>query len=160
MKRCEYRIDIFRTVRKRILSDRQIFKLAVVVLESCKIKSAYIDVAIVGDKYMQKMTAEYSGRKYRTDVLAFDLGEDGDFELCGQIIVNAQLAREIANRLSVPASAELAMYIVHGLLHLTGFDDRNAEKARKMHEKTFTLLLKAGFKKLPPKPIYIAKAES
>ncbi len=150
--RNKYQIEISYTVRKKVISEKQIVEIAELVLADRKIKSAYIDIAVVGDKYMQNLTEKYSGKRYRTDVLAFNLGDDENYELSAQIIVNAQLARHIARKTSVPAKAELGMYIIHGLLHLTGFDDHNAQDAEKMHKKTFDLLKKLNFKKLPIAP--------
>ncbi len=156
----QYQIDIFQTVRKKFLSDEQIRNIVCFVLKEQKVKSAYIDIAVVGDKYMKKMTAKYSGKQYCTDVLSFDLGAEGKVELMAQVIVNAQLACRVAKKNAASVSAELAMYVIHGLLHLLGFDDKTPEDAQKMHAETFELLKKLKFKRLPPMPSHFAHVAS
>jgi len=87
---------------------------------------------IVGDKRMADYAEKYARRRYRTDVFAFDLSDTGS-ELIGQIIVNSQLAREQARKLKTNPAAELALYITHGLLHLTHYDNHTKKNAQKMH---------------------------
>ena len=135
------------------MPDRKIIDIVTLTLKNQKVHSAYIELAIAGDKYMQNLTETYTAKRYNTDVLAFDLSEPKDDSLYAQIIVNAPLARRKAKIARISGSAELAMYIIHGLLHLRGFDDHNPDDAKKMHRKTFELLKKAGFKKLPPMPL-------
>lgn len=50
----------------------------------------------------------------------------------GEIFVSAEMARDQARRFGSSLGQELQLYIVHGLLHLHGFDDRNEVEARRM----------------------------
>ena len=147
------RIEFNATVRKLPLSESKIKSLAAMVLKSQRIREADISLGVVGDRWMMRLTERYTGRRYRTDVLAFDLTDEAEAGLSAQVIVNGQLARERAKKFKSSASAELALYFVHGLLHLAGYDDQEADQARRMHRRSRELLIKAGFKRLPPLPL-------
>jgi probable rRNA maturation factor len=147
-----YRIEVTSLVRKMPLSTRQIEKIVGTVLSGQKVRRAEISIAIVGDKRMADYAEQYVHKRYRTDVFSFDLTEAGDSQMLGQLIVNSQLARDEADKFKVPAGAELGLYIVHGLLHLCGYDDHSVADATAMHKQTRGYLLKSGFKQIPPMP--------
>jgi len=139
------KIDVATFVRKSPLGARRIRRIARDVWPARHVGPAQISIAVVGDRRMANLTEQYTGRRYRTDVLAFELSDATDDEFIGQVVINCQLARECSGRLALPADAELAMYLIHGLLHLSGYDDRTGQQARRMHRKTIDCLRKAGF---------------
>ena len=65
-----------------------------------------------------------------TDVLAFDLAGPGPGRLWGEVIVSAETAARQPRRLGVPLALELDLLVVHGLLHLAGYDDHDPRRAR------------------------------
>lgn len=106
-------------------------------------KDAELSIALVGDEEMAGLNRRYLGREGVTDVLAFPYESD-ERSLSGEIIVNAELAeREAAGRSHGPDD-ELTLYVVHGLLHLLGYDDREAEAAARMRERERAILETAG----------------
>ena len=133
------------------LTQRKIRRLSRTVLKGERIDRAEISIAVVADKRMADLAQRYARRRYRTDVFAFDLS-DHKGELTAQVIVNAQLARDRARQFHIDPGSELALYIVHGLLHLCGYDDHRSQDARRMHRRTKKYLLEAGFKNPPPLP--------
>ena len=66
-------------------------------------------------------------------------------EVDGEIVVSAETAWREADRREVGAEAELLLYVIHGTLHLLGFDDAAAEDAASMHEKEDALLIALGY---------------
>ena len=104
--------------------------------------AAQISVAIVDDGRMAHLNELHLKRDGPTDVLAFDLrdpppagqamapGEPVD----GEIIVSVDTAAREANERGHGLDAELALYAVHGTLHLLGYDDRNERDGARMHE--------------------------
>jgi probable rRNA maturation factor len=152
MKKEAYRIFVTSLVRKLPLSERRMVALAELVLAGEKVKQAEISIAVVGDKRMADYAEQYVGRRYRTDVFSFNLEDEGEAGLIGQLIVNSQLAREKAEKFKADPAAELGLYITHGLLHLCGYDDHEAAEAEAMHRRSREYLVQAGFKKIPPMP--------
>lgn len=80
-------------------------------------------VAIVSDAAIAKVHLDFMGIEGPTDVITFDHGE---------IVLSAETARDYAARYAHPIEHELALYTIHGLLHLNGFDDLAPAPAARM----------------------------
>lgn len=82
-----------------------------------------INVVLVSDERMASLHQQFLHESGPTDVLTFEHGE---------IVISAETAAENARTFKNPVARELLLYIVHGLLHLHGFDDRTQGARRKM----------------------------
>ncbi|HEV3350509.1 MAG TPA: rRNA maturation RNase YbeY, partial [Methylomirabilota bacterium] len=58
----------------------------------------------------------------------------------GEVIVSAETAARQARRLRVSLATELDLLVVHGVLHLAGYDDHDPRRARRMHERARKIL--------------------
>jgi probable rRNA maturation factor len=76
-------------------------------------------------------------------VLAFDMAGPGPARLWGEVVVSAETAARQARRLRVPLAAELDLLVVHGLLHLAGYDDHHPRRARPIPARLWAGLLEA-----------------
>jgi probable rRNA maturation factor len=99
--------------------------------------AAVVSVAIVDDAAIRPLNARYLGHDYATDVLSFVLEQD-DSKLEGEVIVSAETAHQRAARFGWRADDELLLYVIHGTLHLVGYDDLTDEalpvmRARERH---------------------------
>ena len=83
-------------------------------------RQALISLAFVGRDRMRRLNRAFRGRPATTDVLAFPL--PGPSGLAGDIYVCPWVARREARRRSITAREELIRYIVHGTLHVLGYD--------------------------------------
>jgi probable rRNA maturation factor len=93
-----------------------------------------VSVLIVSDRRMSMFHRKFLHQIGPTDVLTFEHGE---------IFVSAETARENAKRFETSIADELRLYIVHGLLHLHGFDDRTKAGARRMEGVQKQIMAKA-----------------
>lgn len=84
-----------------------------------------IHVLLVSDRRMAALHRQFLNQSGPTDVITFAHGE---------IFVSTETARRQAKQFGNPFFRELQLYVVHGLLHLHGFDDRSERDARKMRE--------------------------
>jgi probable rRNA maturation factor len=82
-----------------------------------------VEVAIVSDSVISRVHQEFMGIPGATDVITFDHGE---------IVVSAETALAYAKQHGHSVDDELALYIVHGLLHLNGYDDTTAPAKKRM----------------------------
>jgi len=82
-----------------------------------------ISVLIVSDRKIASLHRQFMNESGPTDVITFQHGE---------IFVGVESARRNARRFGNAFERELRLYVVHGLLHLHGFDDRNAASGRRM----------------------------
>jgi probable rRNA maturation factor len=82
-----------------------------------------IFVWLISDRRMSRLHRQFLGQKGPTDVLTFQHGE---------IFISVETAKRHGRVFGHSLMRELQLYIVHGLLHLHGFDDRTQAEARKM----------------------------
>jgi probable rRNA maturation factor len=88
------------------------------------IKLHEVFVWLISDRRMAQVHRQFLGQTGPTDVLTFQHGE---------IFISVEMAKRQARTFGNSLTRELQLYIVHGLLHLHGFDDRTQADARKMH---------------------------
>jgi probable rRNA maturation factor len=107
------------------------------------VERASLSVALVNDVRMMQLHHQFSGDVATTDVLTFDLHEDPR-SLEGEIVVCYDEACRQARAHGHTAEDEALLYVVHGLLHLMGYDDHDPAEAAKMHEREDELLTAIG----------------
>jgi len=123
-------VRISSTQRAMRVPRRRVERLVRFVARRRSARVAEVDVAIVSAREMAALNRRHLGHGGATDVLSFDLSDGAD--LCAQVIVCADIAvREAKSRPHGP-QRELLLYVLHGLLHLLGFDDRREADARRM----------------------------
>ncbi len=76
-------------------------------------------VVIVSDRKISQLNKTYRGRKGPTDVLSFEAGQD---DYLGDIIISAETAERQARQLGHSLEKELKILMIHGFLHLLGYD--------------------------------------
>ena len=99
--------------------------------------SAELSVLLIGEAHMRRLNARFAGNDYVTDVLSFPLmeGEEEGPLVLGDIVVCPAVAAENAERLGRSHAEELDTLLVHGLLHILGYDHQGAEDKAAMEER-------------------------
>ncbi len=92
-----------------------------------------ISVIFCSDAYLLDMNKKYLGHDYFTDIITFDYSE-GEL-LSGDLFISVDTVRSNAAFYSAEFDDELDRVIVHGLLHLIGYDDHSEEEFAAMKEK-------------------------
>ena len=95
-----------------------------------------IEITVLGARAMARVHRGFLGIPGPTDVITFPYGE---------ILVCAPVAAERAREFGHDTTTELALYAIHGLLHLSGHDDITADKEKRMaaaQEKILAAVLK------------------
>lgn len=117
-------IEVNNEGRAGEIDEPRLKKAAGLVLEDAGMESGELSIAVVGDQRMQELNRQYLGHDYPTDVLSFLLESDKQQRsLEGQIIVSWEYAQREAARYGWKAEDELLLYVIHGCLHLVGYDD-------------------------------------
>lgn len=116
--------------------DRARLKKAVrLILRDAGIQSAEISIALVGDERMHELNKQYLKHDYPTDVLSFALARNVRAKsLDGEIIAGSDYAAREALRYGWTTDDELLLYIIHGCLHLVGYDDTTVAGKVEMRE--------------------------
>jgi probable rRNA maturation factor len=94
-----------------------------------------VSILIISNRRMSALHGRFMNEAGPTDVISFQHGE---------IFISAEMAKRNARRFGNSLAHELRLYIVHGLLHLDGFDDRDAAGARAMAAQQQRILAKAA----------------
>lgn len=109
-----------------------------------------VEVAIIGEKEIKKLNNEYRGKNKVTDVLSFPWKESPREKtiFLGQIYICYPQIKKQANDFEVEELEEFARMLVHGLLHLVGYDHVNKREAEKMFGLQEKIVLKAKEKRI------------
>lgn len=106
-------------------------------------QSGRMEVVLVDDPTIHELNVQYLGHDYATDVLSFEMDRDEEAAMLeGNVIVSTDTAADRAAEFKTTPTEELFLYIVHGTLHLVGYDDHTPEDAPAMRdaEKKYTQL--------------------
>jgi rRNA maturation RNase YbeY len=100
-----------------------------------------VAVVLTGDKEIRRLNKRYRDKDSATDVLSFDV-DDGRSagEPFGDVVVSVETARRQARAYGAPLVEEVQRLIVHGTLHLCGYDHHERREAARMHGLTRRLL--------------------
>jgi probable rRNA maturation factor len=93
-----------------------------------------VEISIVSDKEIARVHGEFLDDPTPTDVITFHHGE---------IIISADTAERQGREHKHPFDHELALYLIHGLLHLAGWDDHEKTEAREMAKRQQSILRNA-----------------
>ena len=113
-----------------------------------------LSIALVNDDRMALLHKQFLGIEGPTDVLTFELDHDDATGHCtgGEVIVCVPEAERRAKDLGADLADELLLYSLHGLLHLSGFDDRTPSDFKAMHQREDQILKQIGIGKLFHRP--------
>jgi rRNA maturation RNase YbeY len=107
---------------RRFAPDAEVRRAAQAARKFGKRTDLGLSVVFVSDAGLARLHARHLGDSTHTDVITFDLGDELG-GVGGEIYVSAPCARKTARERGVAARRELALYVVHGVLHLCGYDD-------------------------------------
>ncbi len=136
-------MDVFLANEQGVpLDEPQLAALARHVLEAEDVDpAAELSILFVGSDHIRRLNARYAGDDYATDVLAFPMMEDDeDWVMLGDVYVCPEVARDNAARLGHSLDRELEMLVVHGILHLLGYDHQNDDDMSRMDARTRHIL--------------------
>ncbi len=92
-----------------------------------------LNIIFTDDETLYKMNVEYLNHDYYTDVITFNYNEAN--YISGDIFISVDRVRENARIYSQSFEDELHRVIIHGVLHLLGFDDKTEDEQKQMREK-------------------------
>lgn len=101
-----------------------------------------ISLVIVGDDEIQELNRMHLAHDWPTDVISFVF--EAEERLDGEIIVSIETAQTVAEERGVAWQDELLLYVIHGMLHLVGYDDLDDGSAAEMRLKEQHYLMANG----------------
>lgn len=137
------------------VSTQKVRRTARLVLAAEEVAVATISVALVDNRTIRHLNRRHLNHDYETDVLSFLFETEQSAapttgarkkhpvtrrRLDGEIVISAEMAVQSAPRFGWSPSDELALYLVHGLLHLCGYDDKTIAERRRMRKRERAIL--------------------
>lgn len=104
-----------------------------------QVPAGELSIALVDDEEIARVHDVYLGDDSPTDVITFP-GEEEEF--AGEIVVSAETARRAAREEDTTLAYEISLYLVHGLLHLSGLGDASEEERARMRRAEAVALKK------------------
>ena len=129
-------------------------KITAAILKALERSQAELSIALVGDKEMRPLNAKYRKKNKTTDVLSFPADNPATAKrvLLGDVIISVEQARRQAKERNHSLKREMVILLIHGILHLLGYDhERSRRQAKIMADlevKLFNLLCERGLIKL------------
>ncbi|MBW1659823.1 MAG: rRNA maturation RNase YbeY [Deltaproteobacteria bacterium] len=118
------------------------------VLDSLGRGGASVSVVVTDNSEIQRYNREYLGRDRPTNVISFPMNEgetiEGDNSYLGDVILSVDEAEREGRELGYTTEEMLLLYLIHGVLHLSGYDHEGVseERAKEMEDKQMELLEK------------------
>lgn len=119
--------------------ERTVVRILKILKKSPKTK---LEIVFLSDAAIRPLNERYRHRDRATDVLSFDLGS------CGQILISSDTALKNSHIFNTSFEKEIALYVIHGILHLSGYDDETAKAKQRMSRKEELVLKKLCHKNL------------
>lgn len=129
-------IKIENRQKTKKINRAELAQWATKALKLCRIRAGELSVLLVGDSEIAVMNRKFLKRRGPTDVLAFAMRE-GRFAgispgILGDVVISVDTAIRQAKAYRTSLRYELCLYLIHGILHLVGYDDIADKKRRKM----------------------------
>jgi probable rRNA maturation factor len=124
--------------RLKKIDSRLLKEIASAILAELEIEHCELEINLVGAKQMAEINWQFLKHEGSTDVITFDYLEseskiqNPELGLCGEIFVCVDEAISQSKKFKTDWQSEIVRYIVHGILHLLGHDDLQANARRKM----------------------------
>ena len=137
-------------VKRKDFKPSLVRRVAKKTLEAEGYRKVQTSVLFCSDSYIRKLNKEYRGVNASTDVLAFSMHE-GKFskvhpEVLGDVVISLETASRQAKRYGHSLDKEIALLVVHGILHLLGYDHLKKKDKEKMREKKKQILKSLNIK--------------
>ena len=108
-------------------------QLARQIIREEKIPIRELRIIFVDDPYLRDLHRKYLDDDTFTDVMTFNLGSPEAIE--GEIYISVDRARDHAQNFGVPLGEEVGRLVIHGLLHLKGYDDHTPSRREEMRSR-------------------------
>ncbi|MCC6550612.1 MAG: rRNA maturation RNase YbeY [Ignavibacteriaceae bacterium] len=100
-----------------------------------------LTLSFILDKSIHEINREYLKHDYPTDIITFDYSDKDKIFVDGEILISFETAAVNAKKFNVTLENEITRLVIHGVLHLLGYDDKTPSKKKIMKNKENSLLM-------------------
>lgn len=147
-------IEIVRRGEAKRYPTKELREMAGMVLRALKKTRVELSIALVGDSEMRKLNTKYRKKNTTTDVLSFSSGQrlGSGAILLGDVIISIEQAKRQARERNQTLKNEVVTLLIHGILHLLGYDHERSQRQAKimgaLERKLLSYLCEQGLLKV------------
>jgi rRNA maturation RNase YbeY len=127
------------------LDQRRLKKIVEALLVELGYRERDLSILFIDNRKITDLNKKCFGRNYATNVISFSYMDGYDYEALGDIAVSVEKAKDEADKADVPFYERVVALVIHGLVHILGFDhEQGPNEARRMkyREKKLFVLVK------------------
>lgn len=123
-------VEIVRRYGGKGVPSRKLKPLARRILQLTGHEHSELTIGLIGNAEMRRLNAKFRNKDYPTDVLSFPAQQNlpGAMHLLGDVIISLDKARQQAKERSRSLQEEVVTLLIHGVVHLLGYDHERSEK--------------------------------
>lgn len=122
------------TSKKIKVEKRLVHSLVAKLSNDLSFKLETLNINFVDAEYLLNINKDYLNHNYQTDIITFNYSGSNNL-LDGEIFISVDEAIGNALKYSVSLDSEIVRLVIHGILHLVGFDDGSTTEKKKMKKK-------------------------
>ena len=126
-------INIFNKALNLKIEDSKVRELVHLTLNETRYEKINLSFIFCNDQTLNDFKVKYFNDDVLTDIVTFPIRNDSELE--AEIYISHEMATQNAKEFKVSLNNEISRLIVHGILHLIGFNDTTKEKKKEMFEK-------------------------
>ncbi len=124
----------------KIVSRRKMSKWIKESITSEDKQIGEISFIFCSDQYLNQINIEFLNHTDFTDIITFNQSESATSDLTGDIYISIERVGENSIKFGTPFEEELNRVMIHGIMHLVGYNDKTKNQKRQMREKEDTYL--------------------
>jgi probable rRNA maturation factor len=133
-----------RVYNNKVIKKLTIHKLINLLKKELNFTIKNLEISFVNSSEIIQLNSKYLHHKYSTDIITFDYSKPDSF-LEGEILISLSDALDNSKKFRTPIKEELIRLVIHGVLHLLGYNDEKISEQKVMKTKENTLLRKYKF---------------
>ena len=126
------------------INKRAVHKLISLLKEEFNLSILFLSISFINSKALLEINKKYLKHHYETDVITFNYSKKKS-EIDGEILISFEEAKRNAKKFNVTYGKELNRLVIHGMLHLLNFDDKDKKSKNIMRKKENQLTMRYNF---------------
>ena len=126
------------------INKRAVHKLISLLKEEFNLSILFLSISFINSKVLLEINKKYLKHNYETDVITFNYSKKKS-EIDGEILISFEEAKRNAKKFNVTYGKELNRLVIHGMLHLLNFDDKDKKSKNIMRKKENQLTMIYNF---------------
>ena len=126
------------------INKRAVHKLISLLKEEFNLSILFLSISFINSKALLEINKKYLKHNYETDVITFNYSKKKS-EIDGEILISFEEAKRNAKKFNIDYGKELSRLVIHGMLHLLNFDDKDKKSKNIMRKKENQLTMRYNF---------------